>query len=115
MSGLTSVSFLNPRMCCAGIRIPASSFIKQVCQKHGKAIALTSANESGTASPLCVNDFQNLWSRCELVFNGMRIPASRAGSTIVDLSTPGTFRIVRPGEQVEEFIGVLRAASLTQQ
>ena len=81
----------------AGVRVPASDFIRGVCRDHGGAIALTSANLSGASSPLCVNDFAELWPLCAAVFNGLSIQADRAGSTIVDLSVPAKFKIVRPG------------------
>ena len=80
-----------------GVRIPDSDFIRGVCRDHGGAIALTSANTSGSTSPLCVNDFVHLWPLCSAVFNGKRIQADRAGSTIIDLSVPNEFKIVRQG------------------
>lgn len=81
----------------AGVRIPDHEFMRAVCRRHGGAIALTSANISGGTSPLSVNDFMHLWPQCAAVFNGKRIQADRAGSTIVDLSAAGQFKIVRKG------------------
>ena len=86
----------------AGVRIPESDFIRDVCRQHGGAIALTSANLSGATSPLCVNDFAHLWPACAAVFNGMRIEADRAGSTVVVLSQQGHFRIVRAGVSLSD-------------
>ena len=92
------------------MRIPDSDFIRGICKQHGGAVALTSANLSGGLSPLCGNDFTELWPHCSAVFNGLRIQADRAGSTIVDLTTPGQYAIVRPGVQNEEVQRVLQHA-----
>lgn len=96
------------------MRIPDSDFIRAVCQQHGGAIALTSANISGATSPLCVNDFAPLWPLCAAVFNGMRIQADRAGSTIVDLSVLGRFKIVRPGVSMGEVQSLLLKAGFVE-
>ena len=94
-------SHTNTRMFVAGVRIPDHEFMRAVCRSHGGAIALTSANISGGTSPLCVNDFMHLWPHCAAVFNGKRIQADRAGSTIVELSAAGKFKIVRKGVALE--------------
>lgn len=88
-------------MCAAGVRIPDHEFMRAVCRSHAGAVALTSANISGETSPLSVNDFMHLWPQCAAVFNGKRIQADRAGSTIVDLSAAGKFKIVRKGVALE--------------
>ena len=98
--------------CHVGVRIPGSDFIRSVCQQHRGAIALTSANLSGALSPLCVNDFTELWPQCEAVFNGLRIEADRAGSTIVDLSVPGEYKIVRPGVQFQHVQEVMQQSCI---
>ena len=40
---------------------------------------------------------QDLWPACSLVFDGGRLDAGRSGSTVVDLTRPGTFSIGRRG------------------
>lgn len=72
-----------------------------VSRQCGQAIALTSANQSGAPSTLAVEEFENLWDKCEAVFDGGRIASSRSGSTIVNLSVPGEFSIKRVGEECE--------------
>ncbi|DBA96565.1 TPA: hypothetical protein ACH3X1_015434 [Trebouxia sp. C0004] len=105
---------LNPGLETIGVRIPDADFIRGVCRDHGGAIALTSANISGAASPLCVNDFAHLWPLCAAVFNGMRIQADRTGSTIVDLSVVDAFKIVRPGVSLAEVQSLLQSNGLRQ-
>ncbi len=112
--GCTHLSKSKSLVCCSGVRIPDSDFIRGVCRDHGGAIALTSANISGAASPLCVNDFAHLWPLCAAVFNGMRIQADRAGSTIVDLSVVGAFKIVRPGVSLAVVQSLLQSNGLRQ-
>ena len=98
----------------AGIRVPDSPFIRAVCRQHGGALALTSANLTGAASPVCVNDFHELWPQCAAVFNAMRILGSREGSTIIDLSAAGHFRVVRAGCCQVEVLQILRGHGLQQ-
>ena len=98
-----------------GVRIPESDFIRDVCRQHSGAIALTSANLSGATSPLCVNDFAHLWPSCAAVFNGMQIHADRAGSTVVDLSQEGQFKIVRPGVSLADVRRCLLEQNLLEQ
>lgn len=99
---------LNPGVELIGIRVPASEFVRSLCREHGGAIALTSANKSGETSTSAVEEFQPLWSQCDVVVDGGRIPAARSGSTIVDLSSrDGEYGIVRVGERCDELERVL--------
>jgi len=99
---------LNPGVELIGIRVPASDFVRSLCRAHGGAIALTSANKSGETSTSAVEEFQPLWSQCDVVVDGGRIPAARSGSTIVDLSSrDGEYGIVRVGERCDELERVL--------
>ena len=49
-------------------------------------------------------EFRELWPSLDLVVDGGAIShtegSSRLGSTVVDLSQPGTFTIIRPGMYV---------------
>ncbi|CAN1182313.1 Threonylcarbamoyl-AMP synthase [Linum perenne] len=98
---------LNPGLDSIGVRVPDYNFIRAIACGLGRAIALTSANLSGQPSSVCINDFQNLWQQCAYVYNGGVLPSGRAGSTIVDLSRVGKYRIVRPGSAKEETVGFL--------
>lgn len=79
------------------MRVPDCAFLLDVCRRHGGAVALTSANPSGSTSPVSVCGFKMLWPRCAAVFDGGVINAGRAGSTIVDLTDPAGFRVLRAG------------------
>ena len=98
----------------AGIRVPDSAFIRAVCRAHGGAIALTSANLSGAHSPTCVEDFRALWPECAGVFDAGRVGDDRSGSTIVDLSVPGEFGVLRAGCVLEHVKGVLHVHGLRE-
>ena len=116
--GATHGAYRNRIACsavwCAGIRVPDSAFIRSVARAYGGALALTSANVSGGLSTLAVNEFTELWDKarhamrghislltrhtqCAHVFDGGRLPDDRRGSTVVDLSQPGTYFIIRDG------------------
>lgn len=91
---------LNPGTKLVGIRIPDSWFIRQLADNSAGPLALTSANLSGSPSTLAVEEFSNIWEHLGAVYNGGPIPQSpsaRLGSTVVDLSSPGLYRIIRSG------------------
>ncbi|GFO33458.1 hypothetical protein PoB_005996300 [Plakobranchus ocellatus] len=91
---------LNPHTHLVGIRIPGHKLMQDLAKECGGPIALTSANISGTSSCLRIEEFDTLWPRLDLVVNGGVLSdsnESRLGSTVVDLSVPGTYRIIRPG------------------
>ncbi|KAJ9594049.1 hypothetical protein L9F63_014526 [Diploptera punctata] len=91
---------LNPGISSVGIRIPNHKFIQRLCKKIGMPLALTSANLSNEPSALSPEEFKNIWSCLSSIFHNGTIgdsPELRAGSTIVDLSVPGCYHIVRPG------------------
>ncbi|CAK9811717.1 Threonylcarbamoyl-AMP synthase [Anthophora plagiata] len=91
----------NPNHDTVGIRIPKFSFINCVADIVGP-LALTSANVSNEPSCLYASEFKHLWPRLGGIFydcNANRKLKSnfRRGSTIVDLSEPGYYKIVRFG------------------
>ncbi|KAL4657549.1 YrdC domain-containing protein, mitochondrial [Arapaima gigas] len=92
---------LNPFTQLVGIRIPDHSFIRQLSQMCGEPLALTSANISSHTSTIAVHEFQDLWPRLALVVDGGPIgdqnSKSRLGSTVIDLSVPGKYCVIRPG------------------
>ena len=100
-SGLLSAA-LNPEVGSIGIRIPDSDFIRGLSRSFGGALALTSANSSGHASTVRVDEFEHLWPHCAFVFDAGTLPGGRAGSTIVDLTQEGLFKMVRPGSMLQK-------------
>ncbi|KAM0851040.1 hypothetical protein ACQ4PT_052662 [Festuca glaucescens] len=98
---------LNPGLDSIGVRVPNLDFIRSIARGAGSALALTSANLSGRPSSVSVKDFGDLWPHCSYVFDGGVLPSGRAGSTIVDLITPGVYKILRDGSSREETTAVL--------
>jgi len=88
---------LNPGLDSIGVRVPDLDFIRSIARGAGSALALTSANLSGRPSSVSIRDFEDLWPHCSYVFDGGILPSGRAGSTIVDLITPGVYKILRDG------------------
>ncbi|KAK0064562.1 yrdC domain-containing protein mitochondrial [Biomphalaria pfeifferi] len=91
---------LNPLTNLVGIRIPKNWFMQELPARCSGPIALTSANLSGTKSCLQIEEFENLWPQLDIVVNGGRLndtEEARLGSTVVDLSVPNVYRIIRPG------------------
>lgn len=98
--------------------MPQNGFVRDVCRAHGGAIALTSANISGDTGPKDISEFRELWSECAAVFDGGTIDAAgRAGSTIIDLSEAGYFRILRRGAEqaAADYAQLLRTQFRLQQ
>jgi 2',5'-phosphodiesterase len=92
--------------------------MRDVCRLHGGALALSSANLSGGRSPVDTSEFRELWPQCEAVFDGGTIcGAGRHGSTIIDLSEPGCFRILRRGDDqlAAQYAQQLRAVHRLEQ
>lgn len=99
---------LNPFTPLVGVRIPNHSFMRRLCQMCGDPLALTSANISSHTSTLAVHEFQELWSKLAVVVDGGPIEdQSRLGSTVVDLSVLGKYRIIRPGCALSSTVEVL--------
>lgn len=88
---------LNPGLDSIGVRVPDYDFIRVVARGLGSALALTSANLSGQPSSVSIKDFENLWEHCAFVYDGGDLPSGRAGSTVVDLTRIGKYKILRPG------------------
>lgn len=104
---------LNPFTPLVGIRIPDHAFMQDLAHMFGGPLALTSANLSSQASSLNVEEFQDLWPQLSLVIDGGPIgdgqsPECRLGSTVVDLSIPGKFGIIRPGCALESTTAILQ-------
>lgn len=88
---------MNPGLESIGARVPDSNFVRVIARGLESALALTSANLTGQPSSVSVKDFENLWEHCAYVYDGGVLPSGRAGSTVVDLTRLGKFKILRPG------------------
>nr|CAD7427868.1 unnamed protein product [Timema monikensis] len=91
---------LNPHSSKVGVRIPESEFVRDLANCSVSALALTSANTSGQTSSLEVSEFRHLWHMLGAVFDAGKLGElreQRQGSTVVDLSIPGRFSVLRPG------------------
>ncbi|TDH11525.1 hypothetical protein EPR50_G00061800 [Perca flavescens] len=99
---------LNPFTSLVGVRIPDHAFMRRLCQMCAEPLALTSANISSCTSTVAINEFQELWPKLALVVDGGPIgDHSRLGSTVVDLSVLGKYRIIRPGCALSSTVNVL--------
>lgn len=102
--------FLNNGIRKIGLRIPDYEFIRKVSTKFVEPIALTSANKSGTSSTLDVFEFADLWSELGVVFDGGHLGdrdndmKQRCASTVIDLSRPGFYEIIRNGIVMEHTV-----------
>lgn len=92
---------LNPNHDTVGIRVPNHKFIRDVTEVAGP-LALTSANISNEPSCICASEFGNLWNKLGGIFyNPKKFSKAhnyfRRGSTIIDLTEPGRYKIIRYG------------------
>jgi len=118
----------NPESELVGIRIPDHFFVRELCRKLQSfegccsPVALTSANVSGSDSCLETKEFaETLFSqpnsKLEMIFDGGRLGEtrlSRLGSTIVDLSTKGYFKIIRQGSAETNTVKILKVHGLLE-
>jgi len=114
----------NPEARLVGIRVPDHTFVRQICrQVEGSPVALTSANVSQAQSCLEVSEFiDDLGGGLASVFDGGRLcpkdgqeggeAKSRQGSTIIDLSKPGKFKVIRNGSAYPETVSKLQQFGL---
>lgn len=98
-----------------GIRVPDYSFIRAVANQLKCPLALTSANISSQPSAITVEEFQILWDKLAAVFDGGCLgidSCKRNGSTVVDLSIPGHYKVIRPGVAHIETVNILQKFGL---
>ncbi|XP_017270728.3 yrdC domain-containing protein, mitochondrial isoform X1 [Kryptolebias marmoratus] len=101
---------LNPFTSLVGVRIPNHAFMRRLCQMCGEPLALTSANISSQTSTVEVCEFQELWPKLSVVVDGGPIgDESRLGSTVIDLSVLGKYRVIRPGCALSSTLDVLES------
>ncbi|XP_051920466.1 yrdC domain-containing protein, mitochondrial [Hippocampus zosterae] len=99
---------LNPFTPLVGVRIPDCAFVRRLCQMCGEPLALTSANVSAQSSTVAAHEFEDLWPELAVVVDAGPIgDRSRLGSTVVDLSAPGKYRIIRAGRAFSSTVDVL--------
>eukprot|EP00794_Sanderia_malayensis_P000388 gene388-1022_t len=102
---------LNPTTNLIGVRIPDHLFIREIARECCEPIALTSANRSSELSSVKVTEFSHLWPKLDLVFDGGCLgntEESRLGSTVVDLSVEGKYKIIRDGCALDMVENILR-------
>lgn len=104
---------LNPSTQLVGVRVPEHAVLRQLCLQLQEPLALTSANASAQPSSLHVHEFRELWESLAVVLDGgplgdPRDPTSRLGSTVIDLSMPGSFRIIRAGVACDRTLEILQ-------
>jgi len=118
----------NPDARLVGVRIPDHPFVREMCRRVGSSpVALTSANVSQAQSCLQVSEFLGtLGHGLSRVFDGGRLgqhsgqsgnPSSshwRQGSTIVDLSQSGKYKILRNGSALAQTLTILQSHGLTE-
>lgn len=109
-------SHLNPDHSEVGIRVPDYPFVRELCRLTGP-IALTSANISSHSSCLNIDEFKTLWPSLDAIFNGGQlghVDPDRLGSTIIDLSLKGHYRIVRDGCALKHTLQVMHKYGLVR-
>ncbi|KAI1730734.1 telomere recombination domain-containing protein [Ditylenchus destructor] len=98
----------NPGINTVGFRIPHNQFVKNICINYSEPLVQTSAN---------VSDFKELWEDLGLIVDDGTIlenDGSRLGSTVVDLSVEGYYKVVRDGCALQETVKILRSCGLAQ-
>lgn len=104
--------YLNNGIEKIGIRIPDFNFIRDVCREFQQPMALTSANKSSEKSTLNVEEFKHLWPSLGAVFDGGALSDSeeqRKGSTVIDLSEPGEYQVIRQGIAYDKTISAVES------
>ncbi|XP_031563460.1 yrdC domain-containing protein, mitochondrial-like [Actinia tenebrosa] len=101
---------LNSGTKLVGIRIPNHKFVQQLAKACKEPIALTSANKSAGMSSLKIEEFKTLWPKLNLIVDGGLLGQSQAcrqGSTVINLSVPEEFSIIRDGSAYQHTLSIL--------
>ncbi|XP_049879588.1 threonylcarbamoyl-AMP synthase [Pectinophora gossypiella] len=108
--------YLNPHTTKIGIRIPKHDFINKVTKIFDMPLALTSANFSNEPSTLSIKEFEHLFGHLGAVFDGgvlsQGLDQNRTGSTVIDLSKIGYYKIIRKGMSYDKIIHMLESHGL---
>jgi L-threonylcarbamoyladenylate synthase len=92
----STVSEIVSAFATVGVRVPDHTAARAVIRACGGALAVTSANRSGEASPLTAQEAAHaLGASISLVLDGGLCPGG-VPSTVVDISR-GDIQIIRPG------------------
>lgn len=98
---------LNPGVSALAVRIPNCNLLRAICRQLQAPIALTSANLSGSESPIRAQEIHGVSNSCSLILDAGVLGEKRAGSTIVDLTIPGCYAILREGSAYSETTSTL--------
>ncbi|CAG9534917.1 unnamed protein product [Cercopithifilaria johnstoni] len=97
-------STFNPKHGTVGIRIPDHDFVRSLMIRLDDVpLAQTSANISNDQNnPACIEDFKDLWPELDLIIDDGTVlrpdgKVNHEGSTVVNLSIPGFYSIIRDG------------------
>lgn len=108
--------FLNPSTTKIGIRIPKHDFMNTVTKIFDMPVALTSANFSNEPSTLSIKEFEHLYPHLAAIFDGgllsQGLEQNRTGSTVIDLSKNGLYKIIRKGISYDNVIKVVERYGL---
>lgn len=107
--------FLNNGIRKIGIRIPDFDFIRNLSRSYNQPIALTSANRSSEKSTLHVDEFRGLWPELGVVVDGGQLgltESQRSASTVIDLSEPGVYEILREGVAAKHTQSVVQSFNI---
>ena len=105
---------INPSHTKVGIRVPDYQIVRELVSCLGVPLALTSANLSNELSSLCVSEFKELWPKLGVVLDAGPLASSRAGSTVVDLTSRGYYVIVREGSALSQTTATLNKFDLVE-
>lgn len=103
---------LNEGIDTVGIRVTDSKFVRSLAKVLNEPLALTSANSSNEPSSLTTEEFSHLWDKIDGIF--YTIPSkkkleeiNRVGSTIIDLTVPYEYKVIRHGIKAAAIRGIL--------
>lgn len=106
---------LNSNTNTIGVRIPDHRVISTLMRWINYPIALTSANLSGHPSPLSINDFYEIHENIDYIYDIGTLPGNNKGSTIIDLTKPGYYKIIRDGCALDKAVEILSRINIVKQ
>eukprot|EP00049_Salpingoeca_infusionum_P002718 m.59126 g.59126 ORF g.59126 m.59126 type:complete len:312 (+) comp11750_c0_seq3:115-1050(+) len=109
---------LNPGVERIGIRVLDTPVVQSIMSEFREPIALTSANFSGQPSCIKVEECEALWPLLDAVYDAGPITSQgedRSGSSVIDLSCPGHYSVIRKGSSFDSTVETLHKYHLQPQ
>ncbi|XP_046674926.1 yrdC domain-containing protein, mitochondrial-like [Homalodisca vitripennis] len=109
---------LNPSTDLIPIRVPGKKekiFIRKLTHQLERPLALVGARKVGRPHSICIDDFEDIRLRAYVVYDGGKMERKKMeGTTVVDLTTSGRYKILWPGCVFSAVVSIMERYGLEE-